>query len=400
MMVQYQHQHGGAATGGGRGGLGGGLKTTGLDDDGAGTGARGAGGGGGFTVAMTPRGRGGGGGGGHADAVANANGGGTCHVIPILSPEQKVAIEEAEAAKERYRMERAVAEAKAVKDRKERAVAEAEAVKDRKVNTENQLQITNTLGALAVTVRDIGNTVGQHTGQIRDLKGGQKALQEDNRQVRGQLTQQGEELDQLGEEVGELQETAEEHRRRLESIEQHSELFIQIFMRVAECAIGMGLLPHDLNSSALALYSKLESSGLDSHQDYLFTSVQWNSDSSLVSKGIGNSPKWRWELKSFVVMTTENFGEQQEGPFRGSTHVVVKRPVHAFKLPFPAEEAPLQCQYIYPPLQRFTQINILEYKDEDVDHWLLGTFRVDGEKTFLLVEENFSFHGFGGEEYG
>ena len=60
----------------------------------------------------------------------------------------------------------------------------------------------------------------------------------------------------------------------------------------------------------------------------------------------------------------------------------------------------MRCQYIYPPLQRFTQINILEFKDEDVDHWYLGAFRVDGEKTFILVEENFSFHGFGGEECG
>ena len=182
MMVQYQHQHGGAATGGGRGG---GLKTTGLDDDGAGTGARGGGGGGGFTVAMTPHGRGGGGGGGHADAVANANGGGTCHIIPFMSPEQKVAIEEAEAATERYRMER--------------AVAEAAAAKDRKVNTENQLQITNTLAALADKFEAMGTTVNQHTGQIGDLQGGQKehatqirALEEDNSQLNNQLDRQGE----------------------------------------------------------------------------------------------------------------------------------------------------------------------------------------------------------------
>ena len=157
MMTQYQHQHGGAATGGGRGGLGGGMKTTGLDDDGAGTGARGAGGGGGFTVAMTPHGRGGGGGGGHADAVANANGGGTCHIIPFMSPEQKVAIEEAEAAKERYRKERIDAEAVAARERKMCASA---------------------VHALADKVEAMGTTVNQHTGQIGALQGGQKDLQE------------------------------------------------------------------------------------------------------------------------------------------------------------------------------------------------------------------------------
>ena len=304
----------------------------------------------------------------------------------ILSPKQKVAMEQAKA-------ERAVAEAEAAKDRKERAVAEAEAAKDRKEAAKERRAIATALGTLC-------GTVNQHTGQIGDLQGEQKALKADNLELRGQLTQQGEEQYQLGQEVGELQETADEYRRRLDSIEQHSRLLVQIFMRVAECAIGMGQLPDDLKSSALGQYSKLERSGLDSHQDYLFTSVQWNSDSSLVSKGIGNCPEYRWELESFVVMTTEDFGEQQEGPFRGSTHVVVKRPVHAFKLPFPVEEAPLRCQYIYPPLQRFTQINILEFKDEDVDHWYLGAFRVDGEKTFILVEENFSFHGFGGEECG
>ena len=133
------------------------MKTTGLDDDGAGTGARGAGGGGGFTVAMTPHGRGGGGGGGHADAVANANGGGTCHIIPFMSPEQKVAIEEAEAAKERYRKERIDAEAVAARERKMCASA---------------------VHALADKVEAMGTTVNQHTGQIGALQGGQKDLQE------------------------------------------------------------------------------------------------------------------------------------------------------------------------------------------------------------------------------
>ena len=67
------------------------------------------------------------------------------------------------------------------------------------MNTENQLQITNTLAALADKFEAMGTTVNQHTGQIGDLQGGQKehatqirALEEDNSQLNNQLDRQGE----------------------------------------------------------------------------------------------------------------------------------------------------------------------------------------------------------------
>lgn len=122
----------------------------------------------------------------------------------VMSPEQKVAMEQAkaeravaEAAAAKDRKERAVAEAAANKDRKERAVAEAEAAKDRKA-------IANALARLADRFEEMGTPVDQHTGQIRDLQGGREKhaaqirdLKADNRDLRGQLTQQGKELDQV-----------------------------------------------------------------------------------------------------------------------------------------------------------------------------------------------------------
>ena len=89
----------------------------------------------------------------------------------ILSPEQKVAMEQAKA-------ERAVAEAEAAKDRKAIANAEAEAAKDRKEAAKDRKAIANALAKLTGKVGDMGNTVVQHTGQIGDLKGGQQDLQE------------------------------------------------------------------------------------------------------------------------------------------------------------------------------------------------------------------------------
>ena len=189
MMGQYQYQHqlGGAASGLG-GGRGRGWKTTGLDDGGAGTVARGAGG------AMAHQ---------YGDGAAALAPGGGCrygrttpgtpvrhhHIVEasphILSPEQKVAMEQAKA-------ERAVAEAEAAKDRKERAVAEAEAAKDRKV-------IATALATLSVTVVQHTGQIGDlqegqdlHASQIGDLQGGQKTLQDrvEKLEIQGQTSAQ------------------------------------------------------------------------------------------------------------------------------------------------------------------------------------------------------------------
>ena len=90
----------------------------------------------------------------------------------------KSRVEEAEAAKERYRKERIDAEAVAARERKMCASA---------------------VHALADKVEAMGTTVNQHTGQIGDLQGGQKehatqirALEEDNSQLNNQLDRQGE----------------------------------------------------------------------------------------------------------------------------------------------------------------------------------------------------------------
>ena len=68
----------------------------------------------------------------------------------VLSPDQKVAMEQAKAT---------------------RAVAEANAAKDRKETAKDQRVIATALATLSVTVN-------QHTGQIGDLQEGQQGLQE------------------------------------------------------------------------------------------------------------------------------------------------------------------------------------------------------------------------------
>ena len=160
---------GGAATGGG----GGRLKTTGLDDDGAGTGARGAGDGAGMMVQHQHGGAAGTGargtstGGGGFGAAADGTPVHQRHLIEtspqLLSPEQHF----------QQNFQRQI---------------QSQITN----NTENQGLIANTLKGLTDNFKEMGTTVNQHTGQIGDLQGGQKTLQDrvEKLEIQGQTSAQ------------------------------------------------------------------------------------------------------------------------------------------------------------------------------------------------------------------